>query len=113
MRRNPGLATQPSPFQCVYLLLLFIAQCSVPARVRPAITPTKQRWKIGRSTDPDTCQHQASDLGFTNSTDTGFQFLIGGQLHVLAGADHLLVEAADEVRERLLAWIPGCFEPAA
>jgi pimeloyl-ACP methyl ester carboxylesterase len=37
------------------------------------------------------------------------QFLIGGELHVLAGADHLLVEAADEVRTLLLDWIPRRF----
>ncbi|MEM8903610.1 MAG: dienelactone hydrolase family protein [Actinomycetota bacterium] len=41
------------------------------------------------------------------------RFLIGGELHVLAGADHLLVEAADEVRRHLLDWIPARFESVA
>ncbi|MEO1062529.1 MAG: alpha/beta hydrolase [Actinomycetota bacterium] len=41
------------------------------------------------------------------------RFLIGGELHVLHGADHLLVEAADEVRSRLGEWIPPRFEPSA
>ncbi len=40
------------------------------------------------------------------------RFLIGGELHLLHGADHLLVEAADEVRTRLLEWIPARFEPS-
>ncbi len=30
-----------------------------------------------------------------------------GELVLLPGAGHLLAEAADEVRERLLAWIPA------
>ncbi|MEM9034386.1 MAG: alpha/beta hydrolase [Actinomycetota bacterium] len=38
-------------------------------------------------------------------------FLVGGELHVLNGADHLLVEVADEVTERLRTWIPQRFEP--
>lgn len=41
------------------------------------------------------------------------QFLVGGELQVLAGADHLLVEVADEVRARLIDWIPRRFERTA
>ena len=33
--------------------------------------------------------------------------LSGGELVVLPGAGHLLTQAGDELRERLLAWIPA------
>jgi alpha-beta hydrolase superfamily lysophospholipase len=37
------------------------------------------------------------------------QMITGGELVVLPGAGHLLVEAADELRQRLLEWIPARF----
>jgi alpha/beta superfamily hydrolase len=38
------------------------------------------------------------------------QMICGGELVVIPGAGHLLVEAADELRARLGAWIPARFE---
>lgn len=57
--------------------------------------------------------HGARDRILPAAASEMVRFLIGGELHILPGADHLLVEAADEVRTRLLDWIPARFEPSA
>jgi alpha/beta superfamily hydrolase len=41
------------------------------------------------------------------------QYLTGGELVVLPGADHLLVEAATPIRERLSTWLPERLAPSA
>lgn len=43
-------------------------------------------------------------------SSTIVQMLAGhGEVEILSGAGHLLTEAADHLRSRLGAWIPGCF----